>query len=84
MVDFSRTVMRLLLSGVLRPIRRLSEISRRVPSVYLDVSFGGGAEGYPEGVHSPRCLFNEEALPVGAACYAWCALRWLQDRGGQE
>lgn len=61
-----------------------SEISRRVPSVYLDISFGSGAEGYPEGVHSPRCLFNEEALPVGAACYAWCALRWLQDRGGQE
>ena len=61
-----------------------SEISRRVPSVYLDISFGSGAEGYPEGVHSPRCLFNEDALPVGAACYAWCAIRWLQDQGGQE
>lgn len=56
-----------------------SEVSRRVPSVYLDVSFGSAQEGYPEAVHSPRCLFNEEALPVGAASYAWCAMRWLED-----
>ena len=54
-------------------------MSRRVPSVYLDVSFGSAQEGYPEAVHSPRCLFNEEALPVGAASYAWCAIRWLED-----
>lgn len=56
-----------------------SEVSRRVPSVYLDVSFGSAEEGYPEAVHSPRCLFNEDALPVGAATYAWCAMRWLQE-----
>ena len=53
-----------------------SEISRRVPSVYIDLSFGSADEGYPYAVHSPRCLFNEDALPVGAACYAWCALRF--------
>ena len=57
-----------------------SEISRLVPSTYIDLSFGSAADGCPEAVHSPRCLFDEEALPVGAACYAWCALRWLQEQ----
>lgn len=69
-------------SGVIGPVtgaEDFSEISCRVPSVYLDISFGSAEEGYPDGVHSSHCLFNEEALPVGAACYAWCALRWLQD-----
>lgn len=56
-----------------------SEISCRVPSVYLDISFGSAEEGYIESVHSPRCTFNEDALPVGAAAYAWCAMRWLSD-----
>lgn len=57
-----------------------SEISCLVPTTYIDLSFGSAADGYPEAVHSPRCLFDEEALPVGAACYAWCALRWLQEQ----
>lgn len=61
-----------------------SEVSRLVPSVYLDLSFGSAQEGYTEAVHSPRCTFNEEALPVGAACYAWCALRWLEDQAAQS
>lgn len=56
-----------------------SEVSGRVPSVYIDLSFGSAEEGYPYAVHSPHCLFNEEALPVGAACYAWCAMRWLNE-----
>lgn len=60
-----------------------SEISCRLPSVYLDLSFGSAKEGYTEAVHSPRCIFNEQALPVGAACYAWCALRWLEDQQTQ-
>lgn len=36
-------------------------------------------DGYSYAVHSPRCLFDENALPEGAACYAWLALRWLKD-----
>ena len=28
--------------------------------------------------HNPKVLFNEEALPIGAAVYAHCALTWLQ------
>lgn len=59
-----------------------SEVSRLVPSVYLDLSFGSAEEGYTEAVHSPRCTFNEDALPIGAACHAWCAMRWLEKHAG--
>lgn len=61
-----------------------SEISSRVPSVYVDLSFGSAEEGYPDAVHSPHCLFDENALPIGAACYSWCAMRWLEDQSVQE
>ena len=56
-----------------------SEIACRIPSAYVDLSFGSVEDGYSYAVHSPRCLFDENALPEGAACYAWLALRWLKD-----
>ena len=43
-----------------------SEVSSRVPTVYMDLSFGSIKEGYPHRVHSPYFRINEEALPVGA------------------
>lgn len=54
-----------------------SEVSARVPSTYIDLSFGSAEEGYPYAVHSPKCVFNEDALVTGAACHAWCAMRYL-------
>lgn len=58
-----------------------SEVSSRVPTVYMDLSFGSIKEGYPHRVHSPYFRINEEALPVGAACFAECAMRYLETHG---
>ena len=58
-----------------------SEVSSRVPTVYMDLSFGSIKEGYPHRVHSPYFRINEEALPVGAACFAECAIRYLETHG---
>lgn len=73
------------LTAVIGPVmgaEDFSEIAHEVPSVYLDISFGSAEEGYPYAVHSPHCVFNERALPVGAACYAYCAMRWLEEHRG--
>ncbi|MET0017050.1 amidohydrolase [Oscillibacter sp.] len=70
------------LTAVIGPVmgaEDFSEVAHKVPSVYLDVSFGSAEEGYPYAVHSPYCVFNEQALPRGAACYAYCAMRWLEE-----
>lgn len=31
------------------------------------------------GNHNPKVLFNEDALPIGAAVYAHCATKWLEE-----
>lgn len=54
-------------------------IAEQVPSVYLTLGGGSLEEGYKYVAHHPAMKVNEEALPVGAAVYANCAFRWLQD-----
>lgn len=53
-------------------------IADKVPSVFLHISAGfpDSRELYP--LHNPKVRFNEEALPIGAAIYADCAIRWLE------
>ena len=29
--------------------------------------------------HNPKVQFNEEVCPIGSACLAHCAVRWLED-----
>lgn len=54
-----------------------SEFTRRAPGVLVRLSFGSRDEGYTVDAHHPGVIFNEAALPVGAAAYAYGALRWL-------
>ena len=56
-----------------------AHIAARVPSamIYLSAGFGDSRGDYT--AHNPRVLFNEDVCPIGAACYAHCAARWLQD-----
>lgn len=56
-----------------------AEITCRVPSVYFRLSMGSWEEGYQVNSHNGRVLFDESAMPNGAAVYAWCALRWLEE-----
>ncbi len=54
-------------------------IAERVPSafIYLSAGFADDRGDYP--AHNPKVLFNEDVLPVGAACLAHCARRWLEE-----
>lgn len=54
-------------------------IADKVPSVFIHLSAGFQDErgAYPP--HNPKVRFNEEALPMGAAIYAECAMNWLKN-----
>ena len=54
-------------------------ISRETPSVMIALGAGAVKEGYEYPQHHPKACFNESALPVGCALYAYIALRWLQE-----
>lgn len=49
-------------------------ISQKVPSVMLSVVAG---QNTPP-LHHPKVVFDETALSVGAAVYAYTAMRWLE------
>lgn len=60
-----------------------ARMTEMVPGVFLFLSGGSAAEGYTVGSHNPRVIFNEDALPTGAAAHAYCAMRWLEEHSGQ-
>lgn len=53
-------------------------IAERVPSVYLHLGAGSMAGGHTCGMHNPGMTPDESVLPTGAAIYAYCAARYLQ------
>ena len=54
-------------------------IAERVPSVFMYLSAGYLDERGDYPAHHPKVQFNEEVCPIGAACLAHCAVRWLQE-----
>lgn len=54
-------------------------IAEQVPSVYLNLGAGSAAQGHLCGMHHPGMTVDEDALPVGAAVYAYCAARYLEE-----
>lgn len=55
----------------------------KAASGYLFIGAGPDEEnGYPYGQHSPRVIFNEDVLPLGAAVMAGSAIKWLENNGG--
>jgi len=54
-------------------------VSRQVPSIMLALSAGEPKNGYTLPLHHPKVMFDESALPIGSAVYAWFALRWLEN-----
>ena len=47
--------------------------AERVPSVALALTAGEASRGYMHPLHHPAVVFDEDALPVGAALYAMAA-----------
>ena len=54
-------------------------ISQKVPSVMLGMAAGSPQTGYVYNQHHPKVRFDESTLPLGAAVYAYTALRWLEE-----
>jgi hippurate hydrolase len=54
-------------------------VSRKVPSVMLALAAGEPSKGYAFPQHHPKADFDESVLPTGAAAYAYCAMRWLEE-----
>lgn len=55
-------------------------ISHAVPSVMVAMAAGEIAKGFAFPQHHPKVRFDEHALPIGAAVYAWNAIRFLESR----
>ncbi len=54
-------------------------IAEKIPSAFFFLSAGFGDERGNYSAHNPKVQFNEDVLPLGAACYAHCAKRWLEE-----
>ena len=54
-------------------------IARRVPSVFMYLSAGFMDERGDATAHNPKVRFNEDVCPIGSACLAHCAARWLEE-----
>ena len=57
-------------------------VSHAVPSVMIAMAAGESSKGFPFPQHHPKVKFDEKALPIGAALYAWNAMRWLENHQG--
>ena len=57
-------------------------IAERIPSAFLYLSAGYADERGDYPAHNPKVQFNEDVLPIGAACLAHCAVRWLAEHNG--
>ena len=56
-------------------------VAEKVPSIYLHIGAGAIA-GADVSHHNPRIIFDERVLPLGAAVYANCAARYLEEHLG--
>lgn len=54
-------------------------VSHKVPSIMLALAAGQPEKGYIYPQHHPKVKFDENALPIGAAVYAYNAIRWLKE-----
>lgn len=55
-----------------------ARLLQRVPGSFIYLGAGFEDERGDAPAHSPAARFNEAVLPIGAACMAHCALRYLQ------
>lgn len=56
-----------------------ARVTDRVPGALLNLGFGSKTEGYTCPGHNPKVMYNEAALPIGAAIHAYLAMRWLEE-----
>lgn len=56
-----------------------SAVGEKVPAIMLNIGAGSLADGYTCTLHHAGMTLNEDVLPMGAAVYAHCAERYLEE-----
>lgn len=56
-----------------------ASIAEKVPSVFMYLLAGYMDERGAAPAHNPKVRFNEDVCPIGPACLAYCAVRWLEE-----
>ncbi len=56
-----------------------ASIAEKVPSTFMYLSAGYLDERGDAPAHNPKVRFNEDVCPIGVACLAHCAVRWLEE-----
>ena len=56
-----------------------AQIAEMIPASLIYLSAGFSDERGDAPAHSPNVIFNEDVLPFGAAVFAHCAMRWLEN-----
>ena len=59
-----------------------SAVAERVPAIFLMLGAGGVEQGHIYSSHHPKMMVDENALPIGAALYAYAASRYLENHEG--
>ncbi len=54
-------------------------VAEKIPSTFVYLSAGFPDERGAAPAHNPKVRFNEAVCPIGAAGYAHCAHRWLEN-----
>jgi amidohydrolase len=54
-------------------------VAEKLPSTFMYLSAGFLDERGNYSAHNPKVQFNEDVLPIGAACLAHCATQWLKN-----
>lgn len=61
-----------------------AHIAVQVPSAMIYISAGFDDDRGAFTAHNPKVRFNEDVCPIGAAAYAHCAARWLEENSGGD
>ncbi len=61
-----------------------ARITEKMPATYMYLSAGFEDERGDYGAHNPKVQFNEDVCPIGVACLAHCAERWLEENSRGE
>ena len=54
-------------------------VAEKVPATFMYLSAGYLDERGTYPAHHPKVLFNEDVCPIGVACLANCAVKWLTE-----
>lgn len=66
-------------NGVTAGSEDFAYISQEIPTVMIALAAGEPKDGHLYPIHHPKVTFDEGALVVGSAVYAYAAIKWLEN-----